>query len=159
MTTQVTLSHRQKTAYVYVRQSTMGQVRNHQESTERQYALKDKAISLGWPATSMRILDGDLGISGATQQRSRRLQEVGGRGVAGRSGSGVRLGGLAAGAVQRRLAPLDRDLRLDRHADRRRGRLLRSGGFQRRPFAGLKAQMSQAELHFLRAPPPGRQAQ
>ena len=66
MTTQVTLSHRQKTAYVYVRQSTMGQVRNHQESTERQYALKDKAISLGWPATSMRILDGDLGISGAT---------------------------------------------------------------------------------------------
>src|SRR3990170_2730839 len=66
MTTQVTLSHREKTAYVYVRQSTMGQVRNHQESTERQYALKDKAISLGWPAARMRILDGDLGISGAT---------------------------------------------------------------------------------------------
>ena len=135
MTAQVTLSHRQKTAYVYVRQSTMGQVRNHQESTERQYALKDKAISLGWPATSMHILDGDLGISGATQQRPRRFQEVGGRGLPGRGGGRVRPGGIAPGAVQRRLAPSDRDLCPDRHADHRRGRLLRSGGFQRRPPA------------------------
>jgi len=37
--------HRQKPAYIYLRQSTMGQVRNHRESTERQYALKDKALS------------------------------------------------------------------------------------------------------------------
>lgn len=40
--------HRQKAAYIYLRQSTMAQVRHHQESTERQYALKEKAVELGW---------------------------------------------------------------------------------------------------------------
>lgn len=57
--------HRQRPAYIYVRQSTIAQVRHHQESTERQYALKDKAIALGWSADNIRILDGDLGVSGA----------------------------------------------------------------------------------------------
>jgi hypothetical protein len=40
--------HRQKAAYIYLRQSTMAQVRHHQESTKRQYALKEKARELGW---------------------------------------------------------------------------------------------------------------
>ena len=62
--------HRQRAAYVYVRQSTMSQVRHHQESTERQYALKDRAIALGWSETKIRILDRDLGVSGA-QMRGR----------------------------------------------------------------------------------------
>ena len=63
--------HTQKPAYVYIRQSTMGQVRFHQESTQRQYALKDKALQLGWTPSAIRILDGDLGLSGAqaTQRR------------------------------------------------------------------------------------------
>lgn len=65
MSATITEAHRQKPAYVYVRQSTMGQVRHHQESTERQYALKDKALALGWPARQIRILDQDLGLSGA----------------------------------------------------------------------------------------------
>ncbi len=42
----------------------MGQVRHHRESTERQYALKNKALSLGWHPDQIRILDGDLGLSG-----------------------------------------------------------------------------------------------
>src|SRR5438132_4718911 len=54
-----------KPAYVYVRQSTLAQVRHHQESTERQYALRKKALELGWSETSIRILDRDLGVSGA----------------------------------------------------------------------------------------------
>jgi DNA invertase Pin-like site-specific DNA recombinase len=58
-------SHREKTAYVYIRQSTMCQVRHHQESTERQYGLKDKAREMGWSPSMIRILDGDLGLSGA----------------------------------------------------------------------------------------------
>lgn len=56
--------HQEKYACVYLRQSTQGQVRHHQESTERQYALKDKALQLGWPMRLIRILDQDLGISG-----------------------------------------------------------------------------------------------
>ena len=39
----ITQDHLQQKAYVYIRQSTMGQVLHHQESTQRQYALKDKA--------------------------------------------------------------------------------------------------------------------
>ena len=48
--------HRQKVACVYLRQSTLSQVRHNQESTERQYALREQAISLGWPAGSARAI-------------------------------------------------------------------------------------------------------
>ena len=57
--------HLEKPAYVYIRQSTMGQVRHHQESTERQYGLKNMALKLGWSVGTIRILDKDLGKSGA----------------------------------------------------------------------------------------------
>ena len=56
--------HIAKQAYIYLRQSTMGQVRFNQESTQRQYALQDKAQQMGWHQTSIKILDGDLGVSG-----------------------------------------------------------------------------------------------
>ncbi len=52
-------------ACIYIRQSTMGQVRFNQESTERQYNLMTKACSLGWRPDQVRILDRDLGQSGA----------------------------------------------------------------------------------------------
>ncbi len=66
----ITTEHLEKKAYVYVRQSTLGQVLHHQESTNRQYALKDKALSLGWSEKQIRTLDRDLGMSGA-QSRAR----------------------------------------------------------------------------------------
>ena len=56
-------NHLEKPAYIYIRQSTMAQVRHHRESTERQYALEAKARELGWK--EVRVLDGDLGISGS----------------------------------------------------------------------------------------------
>ena len=56
--------HRSRSAYVYLRQSTPGQVLHHQESTERQYALREKAEELGWSPAAIRTLDGDLGKSG-----------------------------------------------------------------------------------------------
>jgi DNA invertase Pin-like site-specific DNA recombinase len=57
--------HLSRQAYVYVRQSTPGQVRCNQESTERQYNLAGKAQSLGWSPERIRTLDRDLGQSGA----------------------------------------------------------------------------------------------
>src|SRR5713226_1426922 len=57
--------HLSRQAYVYVRQSTPGQVRFNQESTERQYNLAGKAQSLGWSPELIRTLDRDLGQSGA----------------------------------------------------------------------------------------------
>ena len=65
MNTTINEQHLSKTAYVYVRQSTMAQVRHHQESTERQYALREKAQQLGWSNSTVQILGRDLGRSGA----------------------------------------------------------------------------------------------
>ena len=65
MNSAISEQHRNRTAYVYVRQSTLAQVRHHQESTERQYALRHKALELGWREPSVQILDRDLGKSGA----------------------------------------------------------------------------------------------
>lgn len=65
MSNKVTPQHRQKAAYIYIRQSTMGQVLHHQESTRRQYELQDRALALGWPRARVRVLDRDLGASAA----------------------------------------------------------------------------------------------
>lgn len=45
----VTAAHRGKLAYIYVRQSSVNQVRHHQESTELQYRLVDRAVALALP--------------------------------------------------------------------------------------------------------------
>ena len=65
MTSKIAERHLSRQAYVYIRQSTMGQVRFNQESTERQYNLMTKAGGLGWKPDQIRILDRDLGQSGA----------------------------------------------------------------------------------------------
>src|SRR5258708_21778655 len=62
--------HLARQACIYIRQSTMAQVRLNQESTERQYNLANQAKSLGWTPEQIRILDGDLAQSG--QQTTRR---------------------------------------------------------------------------------------
>ncbi len=54
-------SHTPRAAYVYIRQSTPGQVEPNRESTARQYALADKACPLGWPREQVVIVDEDLG--------------------------------------------------------------------------------------------------
>ena len=61
----LTTAHRAKLAYVYVRQSSVNQVRQHQESTELQYRLVDRAVGLGWPRERVQVIDEDLGKSGA----------------------------------------------------------------------------------------------
>lgn len=56
--------HLDRSALVYVRQSTPQQVSDHQESTARQYALADRAVALGWTADRVTTIDDDLGKSG-----------------------------------------------------------------------------------------------
>jgi DNA invertase Pin-like site-specific DNA recombinase len=51
-------------AIVYVRQSTPQQIIEHKESTNRQYALADRAVALGWPHARVLTIDDDLGKSG-----------------------------------------------------------------------------------------------
>lgn len=59
-------THLERRAFVYLRQSTPHQVESNRESTERQYALADRAQLLGWDISQIQILDGDLGKSGQT---------------------------------------------------------------------------------------------
>ena len=66
MSSKIADRHLSRQACIYIRQSTMGQVRFHQESTERQYNLMTQATSLGWRPEQIRVLDRDLGQSGAT---------------------------------------------------------------------------------------------
>jgi DNA invertase Pin-like site-specific DNA recombinase len=62
----ITTAHRERMAYVYVRQSTLWQVNEHQESTERQYRLQERALELGWPPTAVAVIDEDQGRSGSS---------------------------------------------------------------------------------------------
>ena len=62
----ITASHLKRQAYLYVRQSTMRQVFENTESTQRQYALRQRAIALGWAAEHVIVIDSDLGQSGAS---------------------------------------------------------------------------------------------
>jgi len=67
----ITSSHLSRAAVVYVRQSTLAQLERNTESTARQYDLVNRAQQLGWPKEAIRVVDGDLGISGSvTGQRA-----------------------------------------------------------------------------------------
>ncbi|MDO8280311.1 MAG: recombinase family protein, partial [Burkholderiaceae bacterium] len=60
--------HLRRDAFLYVRQSSLRQVFENTESTKRQYALRDRAVSLGWPIERIQVIDADLGLSGASAQ-------------------------------------------------------------------------------------------
>jgi DNA invertase Pin-like site-specific DNA recombinase len=57
--------HLERAAYVYVRQSTPHQLEHNRESTQRQYALVERAETLGWRTERIEVIDEDLGLSGA----------------------------------------------------------------------------------------------
>src|SRR4051812_49729018 len=58
-------AHRGRVAVVYVRQSTPGQTERNVESTDRQYALVERAVELGWSRRAVEVIDEDLGVSGS----------------------------------------------------------------------------------------------
>lgn len=143
--------HKEKTAYVYLRQSTMGQVRFHQESTERQYALKDRALDLGWMPENIRVLDGDLGMSG-TQSTTREDFKTLVADVSMEKAGAIFA--LEASRFSRsntdwhrllELCALTSTLIIDEDG------CYDPADFNDQLLLGLKGTMSQAELHFIRA--------
>ena len=85
----VTASHLKRDAYLYIRQSTVRQVFENQESTKRQYALRQKAVALGWDTERVVVIDNDLGQSGAqTVDRHGFQRLVGDVGMWGCAGLG-----------------------------------------------------------------------
>ena len=71
-TTKIAAQHLERLAVVYVRQSTPGQLRNHPESTARQYALAERAREFGWPENRIRTIDADLGHSAGEHAKGAR---------------------------------------------------------------------------------------
>ncbi len=106
----IAAAHRAKFAYVYVRQSTAGQVRQHQESTELQYRLVDRAAGLGWPRERITTIDEDLGKSGTSSAERQGFQRLIAEIGLGKAGLGVSLDAS-------RLARNNRDGRQTRAGD------------------------------------------
>ncbi len=72
----LTAEHLQRSAIVYVRQSTQQQVLEHSESTARQYALTDRAVMLGWPQAAVEVIDEDQGQSGTSAEGRSGFQRL-----------------------------------------------------------------------------------
>ena len=68
--------HLQLTAYVYLRQSSPGQVRNNREGQQRQQAMVEHVATLGWPSAQIMLLDGDTGQSGSSQHGRPEFQTL-----------------------------------------------------------------------------------
>lgn len=143
--------HTERMAYVYLRQSTVHQVLHHQESTERQYALKNRAFECGWPTERIRVLDGDLGISGAHMNNRRDFQTLVAEVSLNKVGA---IFALEASRLSRSSSDWNRLFDLCSLTDTL---ILDEDGcydptdFNDQLLLGLKGMMSQAELHFIRA--------
>src|ERR1039458_9418666 len=144
-------THTQRAAYVYIRQSTPGQVEHNRESTARQYALADRACQLGWSKQQVVLIDEDLGLSGSgTDKRSgfdRLTSEV------ALSHVGIVLG-LEVSRLARNNADWYRLLELCGITDTLIGDndgVYHPALFNDRLLLGLKGTMSEAELHIIRA--------
>src|SRR5215217_5994990 len=144
-------AHRRRRAVVYVRQSTLAQVERNIESTARQYALRERAVELGWSAESVVVVDEDLGRSGASSDGRVGFKEL----VAE-----VGLGhvGLILALETSRLARSSADwhrlldlcaLTATLIADQ--DGIYSPADFNDRLLLGLKGTMSEAELHLIRA--------
>ena len=72
----ITPRHLRRQAYLYVRQSTLRQVVENTESTHRQYALRQRAVALGWPIEHVVVIDRDLGQSGASAADREGFQQL-----------------------------------------------------------------------------------
>ena len=120
----ITASHLARTAYLYVRQSTLRQVMENTESTMRQYALRERAVALGWPMERVVVIDSDQGQSGASAADREGFQRLVTEVSLGRAGIVLGLESVASRAQQYGLAPPARAVCPRRHPDSRRGRAL-----------------------------------
>ena len=147
----VSSEHLKRDAYLYVRQSTLRQVMENTTSTDRQYGLRQRAVALGWAADQVVVIDEDLGRSGASAE---------GRSGFARLVADVGMGkaGIVIGTEVSRLARNNADWhRLLEICALSETLILDEDGlydpcaFNDRLLLGMKGQMSEAELHLLKA--------
>lgn len=136
-------SHLERLAVIYLRQSTLVQVRENTESTMRQYGLADEAVRLGWTRANVAVIDTDLGASGRFGADREGFRQVMAKVCLGEAGA---LFGLEVSRLARSSADFARLLELARLTDT----LLIDGDgiydladINDRLLLGLKGQMSE----------------
>jgi DNA invertase Pin-like site-specific DNA recombinase len=146
----ITTAHRAKLAYVYVRQSSPGQVRHHQESTELQYRLVERAAVFGWPRERVHVIDDDLGKSGTSSRDRHGFQTL-------IAEVGLGKAGLVMSLDASRLARNNRDWHQLLELCSLFGVLIADGerlydpaAYHDRLLLGLSGIMSEAELHQIK---------
>ena len=146
----LTPARRAKFAYIYVRQSSVAQVRHHQESTELQYRLVDRAVGLGWPRERVSVIDDDLGKSGGGQVERHGFQRL-------IAEIGLGNAGLVISFDASRLARNNRDWHQLLELCSIFGVIIADGerlydpsAYHDRLLLGLSGIMSEAELHQIR---------
>ena len=72
----VTPDHLRRDAYLYIRQATIHDELPNSGSLQRQYALRQKAVALGWPSERVVVIDCDLGRSGASTHDREGFQKL-----------------------------------------------------------------------------------
>jgi DNA invertase Pin-like site-specific DNA recombinase len=150
-TLKVQPGHLERGAYLYVRQSSMRQVFENVESTKRQYALRGRAMALGWRDDQIIVIDSDQGESGASASWREGFQRLVTDVGMGRAGIVM---GLEVSRLARNNADWHRLLEICALADTL---ILDEDGvydpasFNDRLLLGLKGTMSEAELHVLKA--------
>lgn len=145
----IAVKHLKKKALLYIRQSSIRQVHENIESTIRQYALKERLIELGWPKENIKIIDSDLGQSGAQTDRQgfKELVADVGAGEAGAVAC-IECSRLSRNSSDwgrlMEICALTKTLLIDADG------IYDPNNFNDRILLGLKGTMSEAELHFLR---------
>jgi DNA invertase Pin-like site-specific DNA recombinase len=148
-THKIRAEHRTRAALVYLRQSTLMQVRENTESTLRQYALAGQAVTLGWAQADVEVIDTDLGMSGTTTRNRAGYARLVSRVCLGEVGA---IFGLEISRLARSNADLARLAELARLTDTL---LIDADGIydlsdvNDRLVLGFKSAMSEIELHVM----------
>jgi DNA invertase Pin-like site-specific DNA recombinase len=143
--------HLERGAYLYIRQSSLRQVIENVESTKRQYALRSRALALGWRDEQIIVIDHDQGESGASAAWRAGFQQL--VTEVGMGHAGIVMG-LEVSRLARNNADWHRLLEICALTDTL---ILDEDGvydptsFNDRLLLGLKGTMSEAELHVLSA--------
>lgn len=143
--------HLERKAFVYVRQSSIAQVQHHRESTQRQYALRERAVNLGWRVEQVEIVDDDQGQSGASACGRGGFQRLVSEVALGQVGAvlGLEVSRLARSCVDwyrlLEVAALAQTLIVDEDG------VYDPNHYNDRLLLGLKGTLSEAELHFLKS--------
>jgi DNA invertase Pin-like site-specific DNA recombinase len=145
----ITSAHRDRLAVIYLRQSSMAQVREHTESTTRQYGLAEVAVTLGWARQDVLVIDTDLGVSGRWGVARAGFTELVSRVCSGEVGAifGIEISRLArSNAEVARLmefASITETLLIDADG------IYDPGDINDRMLLGMKSTIGEVELHVM----------